>query len=208
MAQFSNYGDVQAALDREHQAWLRGETVGQTQEGTQARDWWQSYTSPASNTSQPAPPPPTPVYVAPPPPPPPTTFAVKQAEPDIILFDQSAVPEQLLTDLIFEDIGGTELINISRNDTVNGQNVIYSVIKKLSILNQAFNPNNILAGQSTTSAFFNQYAIDIVGKLPEINAVSLDAEGNMIIEFTSIGADEYLEAEISSSGTIYKVEIE
>lgn len=157
--------------------------------------------------SYPPPPPPVPVYVPPPPPPAPTTFSVKQAEPDIILFDAEAVPQEVMTDLIFEDIGGTELINMSRNDTVNGQEVIYSIIKRLSILNKSFNPNNILAGQSSGSAFFNQYALDIVSRLPEFQAVYLDEEGNLVIDFESIGPDEYAEAEISSNGTIYKIEV-
>ena len=51
------------------------------------------------------------------------------AKKDIILFNEDAVPVELMTDLIFENIGGQELINISRHDTVNGQTVIYQPIK-------------------------------------------------------------------------------
>ena len=49
---------------------------------------------------------------------------VKPATPDIILFDNESVPIEVMTDLIFENIGGQELINIVRSDIVNGQNVI------------------------------------------------------------------------------------
>ena len=57
----------------------------------------------------------------PPPPPPPTTVKIKSATPENILWDESLMPIEILTDLIFEDIGGQELLSVTRHDTVNGE---------------------------------------------------------------------------------------
>ena len=59
---------------------------------------------------------------------------VKSATPDIVLFNDDTVPIETMTDLIFEKIGGQELINIARSDTINGQKlykdaVVFSVAK-------------------------------------------------------------------------------
>jgi len=51
---------------------------------------------------------------------------------DTILYNDDSLPIEIMTDLIFENIGGQELINIARNDTVNGQTIIYQPIKNLT----------------------------------------------------------------------------
>lgn len=73
----------------------------------------------------PTPPTPTvePVLTSPPPP------AIKTAQPDIILFESDLPSSQAMIDLVLEDIGGQELINIARSDTINGQNITYQPIK-------------------------------------------------------------------------------
>jgi hypothetical protein len=147
---------------------------------------------------RPAPPPP------PPPPPRPTTFSVKQPSPSLVQYDPDVLPQELLTDLLYEDVGGQELISISRHDTIDGQNVSYALIRNLSILNQSFNPNNILAGQITYSNQLGQYALDIANKITSSgNPAYLDENGNLVIELLSASDDEYLEVQISSNGTIY-----
>ena len=156
---------------------------------------------------------PTPPRIAPPPPPPPppaaTTFAVKQPAPSLVQYDADTLPQDLITDLLYEDVGGQELINIARHDTIDGQDVAYSLIKNLSVLNQSFNPNNILAGQISYSSQLGQYSLDISSKLPFPNTLYptgpayLDNDGNLVIELLTIGPDEYIEVEISSNGTIY-----
>lgn len=172
---------------------------------------------PPAPSPAPPPPPPRPKPVAPPPPPPPppppgaTTYAVKQPAPSLVQYQPDVLPQELITDLLFEDVGGQELINIARYDTIDGQNVEYALVRNLSVLNQSFNPNNILAGQIAYSSQLGQYSLDISSKIPQVSeeypngAAYLDADGNLVIEFISIGNDEYAEVEISSNGTIYKI---
>ena len=141
------------------------------------------------------------------------TPPVKTASIDTVLFDDETVPIEVMTDLIFENIGGHELINIARNDIVNGQQVSYQPIKNLSSIQQQFNPNNILSLQSTSDKYFANFSIKLENKIPQPGTgpngahVYLDNNtGSMIIEAINLEVDEQIEVEITTSGTIYEAE--
>ena len=148
-----------------------------------------------------------PVTVSPPPPP------VKTATLDIILFDEESIPTDGMFDQIFENIGGQELISITRSDIVNGQKISYQPIKNLSAIQQRYNPNNILSLQQTADKFFAGFSIKLEDKVPKIGNgpngenVYLNATGDLIIEFININADEQIETQISVSGTIYEADL-
>jgi len=138
---------------------------------------------------------------------------VKTATLDIILFDEESVPTDGMFDQIFENIGGQELISITRSDIVNGQKISYQPIKNLSAIQQRYNPNNILSLQQTADKFFAGFSIKLEDKIPEIGNgangenVYLNASGDLVIEFININADEQVETLISSSGTIYEADL-
>jgi hypothetical protein len=143
------------------------------------------------------------------PPPPP----VKTAPIDTVLFNDDELPIEVMTDLIFENIGGQELINIARNDIINGQQVSYQPIKNLSSIQQQYNPNNILSVQSTSDKYFANFPIKLENKIPRTGTgpsgkhVYLDStNGNIVIEAVNVEADEQIEVEITVSGTIYEAE--
>ena len=166
------------------------------------------YAGPTSEPMTPAEPPaPPPVVIQPPPPP------VKTAPIDTVLFDDESLPIEIMTDLIFENIGGHELINVARNDIVNGQQVSYQPIKNLSSIQQQYNPNNILSLQSTSDKYFANFSIKLENKIPDPGTgpngkhVYLDDDtGNMIIEAINLESDEQIQVEITTSGTIYEAE--
>ena len=54
--------------------------------------------------------------------------AIKTALIDTVEFVDETLSAELLLDLLFEDVGGQELLTIARNDTVNGQDVVLSLI--------------------------------------------------------------------------------
>ena len=154
--------------------------------------------------------PPTPtlqITTAPPPPP------VKTATLDIILFDEDSVPIDGMFDQIFENIGGQELISITRSDIVNGQKISYQPIKNLSAIQQRYNPNNILSLQQTADKFFAGFSIKLEDKVPQVGNgineenVYLNATGDLVIEFININPDEQIETQISVSGTIYEADL-
>jgi hypothetical protein len=142
------------------------------------------------------------------------TPPVKTAPIDTILFDDAAVPIEIMSDLIFENIGGQELISIVRSDIVNGQKVSYQPIKNLSSIQQQYNPNNILGLQQTADRFFAGFSIKLEDKIPEIgngingkNAYFDETNGDLIIEFINLNDDEQVEISITASGTIYEANL-
>ena len=149
----------------------------------------------------------------PPPPPPSDTSrsnrASKTAPIDTILFNNDDMPVELMFDLIFEDIGGQELINIARNDTINGQNIIYQPIKNLSQIQRQYNPNNILSLQDTMDKYFENFSIIFEDKIPDVGSgpdgsfIYIEAStGDLVIEVVNFGEDEQLQVDIVTSGTI------
>jgi len=151
----------------------------------------------------------------------PATAAIKIARPDIMLVDNDSLPIELMSDLIFEDIGGQEIINIVRNDMVNGQNVIYRPVKNLSKINSQYNSNNIINLENTLDSYFKNFPIKLethipiegTGPAPEYPTVYLDElSGNLIINVINMASDEQVEVQIVTrgellNGTIYEEDV-
>ena len=138
---------------------------------------------------------PTPTYVAP--------TGIRQADPDIVIFDEEIDPD-FLTQMFFQEFGGTELINISRHDLINGEDVSYNPIINLSELRQSFNPNNIIA----IGAFQEvptKYGIDLFAR--GVTGAYFDENANLVIEISDIRQDESIEVEVASDGTINRIEL-
>jgi hypothetical protein len=139
---------------------------------------------------------------------------VKTATPDIILFDDQSLSTESMADLIFESIGGQELINISRNDTINGQEISYQPIKNVKLLQQSYNPNNILGIQKTSDKYFSGFPILFDQKFPNEGSglngqnIYVDELGNLVIEAIGLNNDEQIEVQLSTGGTIYIVQLD
>jgi len=130
---------------------------------------------------------------------------------DTILYNEEATPIEIMADLLFENIGGQELINIARNDTVNGQTVIYQPMKNLSTIQQQYNPNNIVSLQATSDKYFQNFSIRFDNKVPtegtgpDGSHVYIDPEtGELVVEAVNLELDEQIEVEITTGGTIYE----
>jgi len=147
-----------------------------------------------------------------------TSDSVKIATPDLLIYGEQAVAIEIMTDLIFEDIGGFELATISRHDLVNGQTVIYTPIKNLTDLYLQYNPNNVLRLQSADS-FFKSLAIsipnylprygngyDLVGGVKVYNGKSIYIDpisGDLVINLINIKENEQVEVEILTAGNTF-----
>jgi hypothetical protein len=139
--------------------------------------------------------------------------AVKTAPIDTILFNDDLVSIDSMANLILEDIGGHELINIARNDIINGQQISYQPIKNLSSIQQQYNYNNILGIQNTSDKYFSNFSIKLENKIPNngsgpngSNVYLESATGNLIIETVNMENDEQIEVEITVGGIIYEAE--
>lgn len=175
---------------------------------------------PGSGTpSPPAPPPPStppvtvsPVTVSPPPPPPappaipnlpqPTSFPVKQADPDIIVFDEIIDPD-FIVESFFEEFGGTELIKISRSDLIFSSKTDLINIRNIEDIQQRFSPKNLIPIKSVQDNFA-RYGIDLFKR--NVFAPYFDDSGNLVIEIGVVRSNEVIDVEILRNGTIDEVD--
>lgn len=152
----------------------------------------------------------------PPPPPPPAPilpqfqsfkddrYSIKVAPRDTVVFDDSQVPIQLIQELLYEELGGVELANMSRTDLIDGQQVSYSAIANLLQVNKMYNPNNIVSSGNTDQNNFSIYSIDLLSR--GINIPEFDIDGNIIIRIDDINNGELIEYQIALNGTIDRVD--
>lgn len=147
---------------------------------------------------------------SPPPPPPPSTQKIKSATPEIILFNDDAIPMEIMTDLIFEDIGGQELLAVARHDNVSGDFVSNSLIKNLTSINQNFSSRRLVNIQNTSDRYFANFGIKLESKIPNQgngqNGENVYRDNNdIVIELINIEPDEQVEVQIGIDGTIYTI---
>lgn len=135
---------------------------------------------------------------------------IKVADPDVILFNSDNIPVEVMTDLIFEDIGGTEILNIARTDLVNGQSVIYAPIKNLAQIYLKYNPQNILSLQETTGEIFDNFPIKLGRHVPSVgngpngrNVYMNPVNGNIVIDVINIERNEQVEIQIANTGSTF-----
>lgn len=131
------------------------------------------------------------------------TNLVKEAPIDTIVFDESNVDIALISDLIFEDIGATELANIARLDYIDGQEVSYSPIANLSYIRREFNPNNIIS-IGGTGDYFSRFGINLITR--GLTEPYFDENGNLVIEIDLISSEEEVQVQVLSNGTIELVD--
>jgi len=144
-----------------------------------------------------------------------TRASVKVATPDLILFNESAIPVDLMTDLLFEDIGGHEIISISRNDIVNGQDVSYNLVGNLNGLERRYNSKNIFSMPESIEKYFNNFSIRFGTHVPE-NGTGPEGQrvyilqessstfnrGDLIIDVTNMEINERVDIEVLRNGEL------
>lgn len=148
-----------------------------------------------------------------------TSDSIKVATPDILILQEGVLSAEIMTDLVFENIGGQEIINISRNDIVNGQNVIYQPIKNITNLSYQYNPQNIVALQKTDKDYFKNFSINLSRYLPECGTgyttngngtqvpncdyVYIDPiSGDLVIDLINMSDNLEVEVQIISNGSV------
>jgi|LauGreSBDMM110SN_4_FD.fasta_scaffold189186_1 uncharacterized protein YciU (UPF0263 family) len=135
--------------------------------------------------------------------------AIKIASPALLALTNPpldpASAQDIMLEVLFEDIGGHELINISRSDAINGQDISYSIIKNLKNVLTDYNSNNIIRLQGAADTYFKNFSISIEKKLPEKGTgpneetVYIEAStGNLIVNIINLETDERVEIEILS----------
>lgn len=140
-------------------------------------------------------------------------FGVKAATPDLIVRDKNGQPVEYLTDLLYEQVGGQEILSVSRADLINGQNVIYSPIKNISNITSRYNSQNIFYLSGTWEEYFSNFAIKLEAYVPDtgsgpngstiyIEQVSATS-ANLVIEFQNLPRGLEVEVQTAFSADLF-----
>jgi hypothetical protein len=152
----------------------------------------------------------------------PPDVVVKTPTRDVVNFtDDSNIGIELITNLLFENLGANELVKFERHDTIEGTNANYDIISNLSSIQKQFDPSNLISRQKVDRSYFDIFNIKLEDKIPsdkylknnpkidgsgQVNIedyVYIDSVGNLVIELVNMNSDELVEVEIESGGTIY-----
>ena len=72
-----------------------------------------------------------------------------------------------LVDLYLEDMGGQDIINITRTDTVNGISIANNKIVNLTNINDKHNSLNIIPLNNPESEYFASFQLDLLSYIPD-----------------------------------------
>jgi hypothetical protein len=145
--------------------------------------------------------------------------AIKLPTRDIVNIEPQVSGLAEIEKYIFQDIAGTQLINLVRHDTISGVDVVYSVISDLTKVNIDFDPSLLLINKAQYQSIFNQYSIKLVNKIPEetyydenqelpennlLTNAYYDGE-SLILEFNNVKTTELVQVEVETDGKINRV---
>lgn len=109
-------------------------------------------------------------------------------------------PDAMITDVLFEQVGGIELAVTTRHDVMAGIVPNRSIIKNVLEVNEIFNSKNIIFG-GTGEEILDQFTSDVSRYLGK---VYFDGEGNLVIETDdSVG---FLDILLLVDGIIYRTQ--
>jgi hypothetical protein len=136
----------------------------------------------------------------------------------IITLEREGADQALITAVLFEQIGATELVKFIRNDTIDGIDPAYSVISNVADLKTKLDVSYLIAKQRSDTTIDNGFSIRLQDKLPSIDYLfennipnyvyfdtTVNSEGSLVIELDNIDIDEIIEVEIDTNGTIVEV---
>ena len=108
----------------------------------------------------------------------------KIADPQYILSGDPAATIEEMTNTLWQDIGGHEIISIVRRDLVDGSNTNYGRISELQKLFIEFNPQTIVSIEDTSPFYFNQFGIRFDTYLPSSKSLSLSGSDLVLVYIT------------------------
>lgn len=144
----------------------------------------------------------------------------KIADPQYILSVDPAATIEEMTNSLWQDIGGHEILSVVRRDLVDGSNRDFGLVSDLKKLFAEYSPQTIISIENSSSLYFNQFGIkfekylpseqSLLGIDPSLNsAVSIDSDNNITIYVSDV--KDYYDVEVQSitseqilRGTIYE----
>jgi hypothetical protein len=136
---------------------------------------------------------------------------IRVARPDIIVPNEELSVE-VMTDLIFEEIGGQELLETSRADLINSSaKNVYSPITNQKQVNSQFTPTNILSSQGVMA----KASLDLEQYIPKLtnfietneSGFTVSSEGKLEIKTINLENGDIVEVQVwgysANDATIY-----
>lgn len=139
---------------------------------------------------------------------------------DVVQIVSQLTDAGLIEKYLFNDIGGTELINIVRNDSVTGVRKNYTLIADLQTTEISNCPCELLLNKAKVDSDFDQYSILLASRIPSENYYYNNQEfpeynlgtnsyydnGSLVIEFDNMNDDtEFVQIQVLTDGRIYTV---
>lgn len=93
---------------------------------------------------------------------------IKVATSNLFILDESGVPVETMTQLIFQDIGGSELASTIRNDAISGGDIQSQAFEVSSLGADEYSPLSIISLQGTDEHLFNSFAMELNDHIPQV----------------------------------------
>lgn len=93
--------------------------------------------------------------------------STRPADPDLIIESDLLLPSGAMTDLLYQKIGGQELLSFSRHDLINGQRQFYGLIantRQIKFENSSFNIFKVPGG---IGEYFKSFKIKFKDYVPD-----------------------------------------
>lgn len=121
------------------------------------------------------------------------------------LFIDTTIPSaEFMTNIIFEDIGGNELIDTQNHNFLF--NTDKSNILNIATVIETTSPKSLFKSSNIYNSIFDSYEINLVDKIPAvgngsngINTYFSLSQKSIIIEFINISDDEEVEVQFIST---------
>lgn len=140
----------------------------------------------------------------------PTAQGTKMATPEYVQIKDVNVSTELMVELLFEDVGGQEIINIARSDLINGQPVIYQPIKNINSLGLKYSSQSLLGLKGTLDNTFKNFTLKLERYVPENGTgpngeiVYIDQEtGNLVVNTINTVNEMQVEIQVFSDGDLF-----
>ena len=135
--------------------------------------------------------------------------AVKVATSNLFIFGESSIAIDSMANLVFEDIGGHELIDITRSDLaydIQTQISPNQPIQNLTDLSQKYSPKNLIGLQDTLDRYFSTFQISLDVHTPTTNNAIYSIVGSdLVLQVVNVDISnrELVEVEVLSYDTKY-----
>jgi hypothetical protein len=136
-----------------------------------------------------------------------TSVPVKIATSNLFILNEPELEIESMADLIIEDIGGIELLGLSRNDLIAEQEINYQPIKNIADTSVQYNPLTILAVQDIDQDYFNKFPIILEKYIPRIGSgsggayVYINSNNSIVVEAANLLPGQFIEIQFLSFGS-------